>query len=228
MKTIVISFGDGRLLESAQAAVKRFSELNDVEGLVLNIHKLPNELSHPAWAKSCLWEQVPASVERVIWIDADIVPIRPIMDIIPDFEIPFCAVLDAPLAVQQAEWGDEPVRDLSSYFNSGMFVAHRSTEPMFKEWQSQAAKPDASPFWDQTPLNLLLPKYLKPGEIFALPQECNWVRGFGEIPPDVRMAHFAGWPSAWRNDVLRVFALLESEPVQGDRTERGALCIENW
>ena len=228
MKTLAVSFGDGRYLKPARAAITRFSRLNDVEGMVIDIEKLPNGLDHPAWSKAFVWNVVPADVERVIWIDADIVPIGPIMDIVPDFEIPFCVAKDTDRSRQTAEWGDPAVKELRTYFNSGVFVAHRSTEPLFAEWQAQATAGLRHPFMDQTPLNLLIEKHLTSGQIFELPPECNWLTPFGPIAPGVRMAHLAGWPPEIRMDVLRLFALIEDEPVQGDRIERGVACVDHW
>jgi lipopolysaccharide biosynthesis glycosyltransferase len=229
MKTLVVSFGDGRYLQPAQASVKRFSRLNDVEGMVLDINKLPERMEHPAWAKAWIWDQVPKDVERVIWIDADVVPVRPIMDILPDFPVPFAAVQDAKQSRQTAEWGNEKVEDLDVYFNSGVFVAHRDSEPMFREWREGSSVKSKQPFVDQTPLNLMLAKHLKPGEISELPKICNWIGGFGSFPQTVRMVHFAGLQKALRLDILRVFALTEEEDATNERYRaKGVVTVQNW
>ena len=228
MKTVAVAFGDGRFKEYATAAVKRFEKLNDVEGWFLDIESLPRGLKHPSWAKAWIWNAVPHDVERVIWIDADVVPVRPIMDVVPDFAIPFCGVRDIDISRQEAEWDQDEVRGLRTYFNAGVFVVHRSTERMFREWQKEAMIGSATQFIDQTPLNLLLAKHFKESEIHELPRDCNWLLPFGPIPADVRMVHFAGWPNEYRDPMLRLLTLLESKPVQGDRIERGVACVENW
>lgn len=230
MKTMAVSFGDGKYSEFAKAAVKRFQRLNDTEGMVLDIMKLPPALPYSPWAKAWIWDLVPKDVERVVWLDADVVPIKSIMDLLPDFEVPFCAVLDSVKGGRQvAEWYDESVVELPHYFNSGVFVAHRQTEAMFKEWQEAAFVVPQPPHWDQTPLNKLLAKHFSANSIYSLPPICNWMFSFGAVPNEVRIAHLAGWADVEaRMNVLRLFAMLAEEPTQTSRIERGAACAANW
>jgi len=226
MKTVVVSFGDGRHAEYAKVALRRFEQLNEVESWMLNIEALPRGLSHPTWAKAWIWESVPSDVERVIWIDTDVIPIRPIMDLIPDFAIPWCAVEDIEISRQEAEWDKERVEGVRTYFNAGVFVAHRSTEPMFRRLQEIALLGKRYQFSDQTPMNLLVDEMFGEEEFVKLPRECNWLLPFGDIPADVRMVHLAGAP--FRDTIIRLFGLLESSPAQGSRIERGASCVESW
>lgn len=230
MKTMVVSFGDGPYQGIAETVVHRFQRLNDVEGLVLDIMQLPNNLVHPTWAKAWIWDLVPDDVERVIWIDADVVPVKPMMDLVPEFDVPFCGVLDHPRATRQcAEWHNEAVLQLAHYFNAGVFVAHRKTEAMFKEWQAEMLEP-AVPYGDQTPLNLLLGKHYPANGLYVLPPICNWLGCFGLLPDDVRMAHLAGWTDAGaRMTTLRLISLLETQgSAQQGQVERGAACAANW
>ena len=230
MKTVVVSFGDGNYLEAAQTAVQRFSRLNDVEPVLLDIMQLPDRMPHASWAKAWIWDLIPDNVERAIWIDADVVPVKPMMDLVPEFDAPFCGVEDHPrIGRQCAEWHNEEVLQLQHYFNAGVFVVHRKTEAMFKEWQAEMLEPPV-PHIDQTPLNLLLGRHFSANEVYVLPPICNWLGCFGSLPNDVRLAHLAGWADKGaRMTVLRLISLLEAQGLaQEDQVERGAACAANW
>lgn len=208
MKTVGVTFGDGVFLPIAQAMAKRFSEVNKLEAIVLDIDRLP-PMDHASWSKSCMWDQLPADVDRAIWFDADVVPVAPIVDLLPHPEVQFAAVPDIYHGGrQEAEWVCPLVEDLPNYFNMGVFVANRSTAEMFEHARGRMYEFD----WvhiDQTATNLELFEHFRPGQIGELPRIANWMLGFGKIlPPDMRMLHLAGAKHAgYRFSVLHGFCL---------------------
>lgn len=195
MKTMGVTFGDGAFLEIAEAMAKRFSEINDLETMVLDIDPLP-PMPSGTWAKSCMWDQLPEDVDRVIWFDADVIPIAPITDLLPHPDVVFAAVKDLYHGGRQhAEWTCPEVIELPAYYNMGVFVANRETRPMFEAVRERMYQYD----WvhgDQTPTNLELFARFREGQILELPRSANWMMGFSDLaPPDMRMLHLAGQKS---------------------------------
>jgi len=229
MKTMAVSFGDGHLDVGAKFAVERFAELNDVEAMVMDAEKIPNNLNAAAYMKAWIFDAVPSDVERVVWIDADLIPIRSIIDVMPDYPIPFSAVTDAPKSRQIAEWDVPEVEEIRVYFNSGFFIAHREAEPVFEEWKKMAVDGVDRVYWDQTPMNLLVDKMLSPGDVFELPPTFNWLSSFGYMPEEVRMYHMAGWDKNEKVEVMKILeAITGKSTARESHIERGASCAAVW
>lgn len=208
MKTVGVTFGDGAFEEIAKAMAKRFEKLNGIETHLLDINKLP-AMDHAAWAKSCMWDQLPADVDRAIWFDADMIPIAPIRDLLPHADVKFAAVQDMYHGGrQEAEWDLEEVEGLDVYFNLGMFVANRECAPAFEAARARMNERTWT-HWDQTPTNLEVAKILPGSQIEELPRTANWMPGFSDIPPaDIRMLHLAGHQNAgYRFTLLRSFMI---------------------
>jgi hypothetical protein len=203
MRTLAVTFGDHFYQWIAKAFAKRFEELNGIEAMAIDPLKCPN-LEDPIWVKAWLWDLVPEDVDRIIWFDADNVPIAPIADLLPSFDYPFCAVLDLPETVQEAVWKAEEVRACDHYFNMGFFVAQRVTRPVFEDLKGYVDK-DLG-FADQSAFNVCLARYYDETDLGVLPKTCNWLQSSGATPNDIRMFHLAGMDGAVRLQVLRGFA----------------------
>lgn len=226
MRTVAVTFGDGAFRRIAAAMAKRFTALNEIEVILLDIDKLP-PMDHAGWAKTCMWDQLPADVDRAIWFDADMIPIAPITDLIPHPDVLFAAVPDMYHGGrQEAEWDIEDVIDLPTYYNSGLFVANRVTAPAFAAARARMNERTWS-HWDQTPLNLELHKILGEADVEALPRIANWMPGFSnQAPQDMRMLHLAGFPNGGlRFCLLNAFIIAFERLTAEELAEKGAaLC----
>jgi len=226
MKTMAVTFGDGNFSPIVEAMAKRFEKLNCIETMILDIDKLP-PMDHAGWSKTCIWDQLPADVDRAIWFDADMIPIAPITDLLPHPAVRFAAVADLYHGGRQsAEWDCEEVIGLPVYFNSGFFVANRSTEAAFISAQSRMNERTWT-HWDQTPLNLELHKILGENDYQLLPRNANWMPGFSTIPPaDIRMLHLAGFPDGGiRYCILHSFMIAFERLTAEELAEKGGALI---
>lgn len=226
MKTVAVTFGDGRYEPICQAMARRFETINGIRTVILDIDKLP-PMPHAAWSKICIWDQLEPDVDRAIWFDADMIPIAPITDLIPHDDVAFAAVPDMYHGGRQAaEWDYEEVVDLPVYYNSGLFIANRETVPAFDAARARMNDRDWA-HWDQTPLNIEIQKAISPARREEMPRSANWMLGFSSLPPeDIRMLHLAGMTS---KELL--YTLLHSYMIAFDRLtaeelaeKGGALC----
>lgn len=137
----------------------RFAALNKKQVMVVGRADLPPEalIGHPTYAKAWLWDIVPANVDRILFFDFDIIPLRA-MPLLPD--APFIAVPDA-------QWYIDRMRAMYPFFaatryvfNAGFFVAHRDTRKCFDQLKSFTVKLGFnSPYgstYEQTPFNHLI------------------------------------------------------------------------
>ena len=149
----------------------RFEMLNGRRMKVIRRSDLPKEAlrSHSQYSKAWLWDVVPDDVDRILYFDFDLVPLRPLPEI-PD--APFVAVPDA-------QWYSEAqaaryllLDDTAKYFNSGFFIAKRETRPAFEKLKALVERkhPNDTRPYDQTKLNLLIQSEY---EVAWLPRSCN-------------------------------------------------------
>lgn len=203
MRTLAVTFGNGSFQPIAESFARRFAALNGIKTLAVNPLDAP-ALEDPSWVKAWVWDLVPRRVDRIIWFDADCVPIAPVVDLLPSYDYPFGAVQDMESSVTEALRYCAEAKQCKYYVNAGFFFAGRATRPLFEEWKSMMQ--DGAGFRDQTALNLVLNLYYGPSDILFLPPTVNWMGGFGKAPSDVRMMHLAGWPEDNRRiQILRAF-----------------------
>jgi len=199
MKTMALTYGDGHFTTVREQVVARFRKLNPgIATRSLGPEDITFPLWHGTWAKLFVWDLVPSEVDRVICFDCDMIPMSPLTPFLPEDDVPFAAVPDiAGIREMEAASGAPEIAAVRCYYNAGFFVAHRSTEPMFRKMQ--AFMPAAGKvvktyrFFDQTPLNLVVDETLG-DRVTRLPPQLNWLFGaMGPSPKDVCMLHFAGW-----------------------------------
>jgi hypothetical protein len=210
MKTLAITMAhDESWLELARLMAARFERLNGLPCRILGPEAFArfespshsDEDRKPTWLKAHLWDEVEPDVERLIWIDADSIPLRPLGPL-PD--APFAARLDAGTvpekALQMPEWSDLPF-----YFNSGFFVATRETRPAFERLKTLRHHPVKGPSGgEQSWLNHCIHRLLPPERIAILPSEISYMYVDGDVPPGAKMIHFAGLYHK-RYETMRIF-----------------------
>lgn len=224
MSTLAVTFGNGSFQPLAETFARRFSALNGIDAMAIDPMDAP-PLEDPSWIKAWLWDLVPKSVDRVVWFDADCVPVAPVMDLFPSHDYPFGAVSDMDSSITEALRHCADAKSCQYYLNAGLFFARRVTRPLFDEWKSFLGK-DAG-FRDQTAMNIVLNRYYKASDICLLSPLVNWLGGFGKAPQNVRMLHLAGWENDKRRfQILRAFARVFEPVVKGICPREELLCVD--
>ena len=80
-----------------------------------------------------------------------------------------------------------------TYYNAGIWIARRTTEPLFRCLQELllgGVAAEYPQFYEQSFLNLLIQQM--PLRVVDMPRTWNWMGAFGEPPKDVMMIHRAG------------------------------------
>lgn len=190
MKTVAFTCGLGPARPWAERAARRFEELNGIETRALLAEHMPlrRSLRSPTWVKAFLWDAAPSDCERIVWLDADVVPRLPLGDL-P--EEPFSAVAELPDSVERERRAFPPARTLPRYFNAGFFVATRPSEPAFDALQKiMHRSPAYGLFLDQGWFNLCI--WTIAGEWREITPE--WCRPLvaGAAPVPARMIHVTG------------------------------------
>ncbi len=191
MKTLAVTAGLGPFAGFARRLASRFERLNGIHLRVIgprDVRRFGARLASPMLVKLLAWEVVPRDVERIVWVDADCVPIEPLGEI-P--RAPFAARSDFPGTREIAARTVPRAAGLKRYFNAGVFVATRRALPVFEELARDVALLPADLFGDQTFLNIEVERRL--GGFTELAPEWNW-RPDREGPPraGVKLLHVAG------------------------------------
>jgi hypothetical protein len=197
----------------------RFAALNKKKVLVVGRADLPKEalLGHPTYAKAWLWDVVPEDVQRILFLDFDVVPLRPLPEI-PDASF---------VAVPDAQWYVDRMRSMYPFiaktrhvFNAGFFVARRDTRSVFEQLKSFTVTLGCeNPYkesYEQTPLNHLVQSSF---EVHWLPRtfHCLAHTNYAEVS-DAYMLHFAGIPGNARWTLMQLLrSILGTRPIQDGR-----------
>ncbi|MCK6376013.1 MAG: hypothetical protein L6Q69_18205 [Zoogloea sp.] len=161
-------------------------------------------LPHPAWVKAFIWDFVPEHVERLVWVDADAVCIRP-FGTLPGAA--FSAVEDCDSTFKGERKKLTPVNECDRYFNSGLFVCTRQSRPVFDELKDMMFEREHGGCLEQSWLNILVQRRL--GGFDPMPRGCNWIPVCSpDKPGRLRVIHLAGWDMRYR--IPAIHALLES------------------
>lgn len=197
MNTAVITAGLGPYLRWARRMAARFDGLNpDLAPVRVvtdgDVRHLGRRLAHPMFVKFLAWRFAPVA-DRVLWIDADCVPLRALP---PGSSWPqgdFVARSDSPGTREKAERTCPEVAGVELYFNAGVFLASRRLEPVFEELADRAHDGEIAPdpFGDQSYLNVAVGRAL--GRYAELPREWNWRPEWdGEPTAETRLLHACG------------------------------------
>jgi lipopolysaccharide biosynthesis glycosyltransferase len=197
----------------------RFAALNKKKVLVVGRADLPKEalLGHPTYAKAWLWDVVPEDVQRILFLDFDVVPLRPLPEI-PDASF---------VAVPDAQWYVDRMRSMYPFiaktrhvFNAGFFVAHRDTRRCFDQLKSFLVTLGyENPYgtaYEQTLLNFLIQSSF---DVHWLPHtfHCLAHSNYTEVP-DAYLWHLTGVPGEARWVTMRLLqSILGIQPIQDRR-----------
>jgi len=211
---------DLEALAVVRRAADRFEKLNGVAPRILTDSDFAHiDHRHLAFMGAWLWDLVPREVMTILYYDWTMLPVRP---------------LDRPLTYQDVgEFAAVPCPDAARmkstfpflkktdlYFNTGLFVAHRSTKPIFdrlKAFCSTDSGMDGQA--EQVPFNLLVQLDCK---VTQLPASWNYmVLQADKTTPDARMIQFVGcMPRRWRI-IEGMLGLLELSEGQRDAETTG-------
>lgn len=196
-----------KLFYWAEKFVERFRRLNPELPVTIVTEEMIEQfhLKNPRGCKAFLWD-LPQSegAERVIWFDADMIPVKP-LGILPGDPANtsphaagalFAAVQSAPGVFPLLEEKFPLMANVRDYFNSGFFVARREARCVFELVKAffQHVSRSTGSFYDQSWFNLAVICCL--GSYHILGVEYNdSVSAYGETFLDqVTTAHLPGWP----------------------------------
>lgn len=176
----------------------RFEELNNIPVRTLtpaDVGDIKEKLVYPQFARYYGWNFVPEDVEYMIYMDTDLIPVKPLPELPTE---DFSAVSDIAVLNEDVKKQWALFKTAQCYFNSGFFIASRKMKPIFEEVllrQTTAHKAKWPWFHDQTLLNIEVQMALRVGRISVrmLPKEWNHLAIMDlETVKDAYMLHVAG------------------------------------
>ena len=154
------------VLQLVKRMIKRFERINHMPVHLIHGLNLKGEfLSGPAYAKYHAWQKVSSDIERIVYLDCDMIPLRPLP------ELPAADFAAAPDLQTRTDCVTEHwplIRRAGTYFNAGFFVATRKTEKIFERMllrQCHGIGPAMPWHVDQTMLNVEVQAAVEAGEI---------------------------------------------------------------
>ena len=177
------------MLEHAKRVVKRFEQLNDMPvQLVTASDAVALPLFDPHFARYFAWRLVPASVEKIIYFDTDILPLWPLPEL-PDVD--FAAVPENSKHADFMRAKTPMLKSVDAYFNSGFFIASRKTEAVFDRMVARQTSAKYGPkpqLWDQPLLNVEVQTAVCMNEITYQSLPLKWCSPHWELEPDMAPA----------------------------------------
>lgn len=154
------------------------------------VAKVYGVLNRQYWLKAYLWDFVPDNVERIVYFDADILPIAPLPEWFTKCEAPFSARKDINNTAMSQEGYYRPLfENIKYYFNNGIFIATRDAIPMFQALQKQVNNPIHASCVEQTWMNKYVNEML---ELNILPRSIGYLVDGEDEPDNVITRHYAG------------------------------------
>ena len=157
-----------------QWSAERFETLNNRHVHIVRREQFPSSAQavHKGYLYAWIWDVVPKTTKRVMFLSSYVVPLRPLPQI-PDAS--FVAARDAK-GYAEAVGFKYPIVARNGFFNKSFFVARRDTTPIFDQLKATAVdKSTADPThgdFGQTPFNLLVQSSL---DVTWLPHSCNTI-----------------------------------------------------
>jgi len=183
--------------ELEQWVAQRFEMLNGQRVHIVHKEDLPEDARavHPEYLLAWLWDVVPKDTQRILHVDTDIVPLRPLPDI-PD--APFVAASDCRGYVDRCATRYPVIATSDNFFNEGFFVARRDTQYIFEQLKAFSiyrSVPDTtSGGFLQMPINFLVQSSV---DITWLPHACNTIAidAHPDMSPGIIALHFCVLPN---------------------------------
>jgi hypothetical protein len=202
MKTVIVTAGSGGYRAWAARLAARAEQVNGVPCMDLSDVVRWDGLLHPSWVKTQAWAHVPADVDRIVWLDVDVFPVRrmPLEDLMDGFS----AVTEPPEVLAQEVQKLSALQGCSTYCNAGVFVCTRASERVLSDLGAKMREPVQGYYWDQSWLNVLLS-----GKYNVLPRTWNWMIDSDDPPAGVINVHAAGLGFHVQHKVLRALYAVE-------------------
>jgi hypothetical protein len=193
MKTVFFTADDGAFNDVVPKLYVRFQSLNKQELRVLtpqDFNRLGLRTIH--WVKAYLWDFVDSTVDAVGWVDADVIPLRPMEDLSVDGIRMAFRPPDHPITKQALK---DLRRALNfkrklTYCNAGVLLASRKAIPVFDRLKRYMREKPEIRFYEQSYLNLALAE--EGIRLDLWPSEYNWTPGLGPVHDGVVFWHFPG------------------------------------
>lgn len=188
MKTLGLSIGIGQ--HWSDAATYACTQMQKHTGIECRpIHDIPGLPAgwNPSWGKAWLWDFVPDEVERILFFDCDIVCIRPWTE----WQIAHPYLATREIYRNPVINAEIRAYGLQDYFNSGLFVCHRSQRQRLESIRDYG--PHYSAWIDQTAMNVVFADTWRP-----MPSHTNWLlmaetnRLVGALDARASCIHLAG------------------------------------
>ena len=194
--TVVATAGCGKFRQWAARLATRSTMLQGAPCLDLSDVADWSNLPHPAWVKARLWDMLPEGVDRVVWLDADVYPLRRmLLADVPD-DVYFAAM---PESCEPPDCEKKKMPSLTgTYYNAGIFVASRRSKSLFDVMKRKMHDLRQGCYYDQSWFNVLLG-----GKAYPLQTTWNWMIDSDDPPAGTMNVHAAGLGGESRWKVLR-------------------------
>lgn len=139
------------------------------------------------WMKAFLWCLCRSNTERIVYIDADILPIAPFPQYVLDATAPFSARPDND-GIGDNERSTHPTfKNIKTYFNNGFFIATVDSLLMFERMKQEVHNPVHGNCIEQTWMN----KYVdETCGLSPLPKAIAHIVDYEPEPEHVIMRHY--------------------------------------
>lgn len=157
------------------------------------------------WMKAFLWELARPDTERIVYIDADILPVQSFPDYVHAASAPFSARLDKD-GIGDNERGTHAIfNGIRDYFNNGFFIATRESMPVFTLAQKEVLNPVHGHCIEQTWMNKFVDETCGLAQV---PKGIAYIVDFEPEPENVIMRHYC-----FRNKMERFTADMARFPL---------------
>jgi len=190
MNMVGVTIGVGREYQAlAREAVASFRRHTGLDAITIT-GTPPGRRPHAY--KLWLWDVLPPNVDAFVWIDADTFTVRDWSPAEELAEYDFAAVFDLPSPAIRRDSRRYRI-EAARYFNSGLFLARRSTTPAFATARRLfIAERHHMSFVDQTALNVGVQR-TPDLRVRYLPREFNTICSpRAELPERPIILHRAG------------------------------------
>ena len=204
---------DHEAMAVVRRTADRFERLNGVAPRIFTGADIKHiEHRGASFTRAWIWDLVPSHVEMVLYYDWDMLPVLPLDRPLTYQDIGQFAAVHGPGAPYMGNVFPF-IKKTGVYFNAGLFVAHRSTKPVFDQLKAFCALDSGiGNQLEQIPFNLLMQLECK---VTPLPEAWNYmVLRADKTTQDARMIHFTGcMPQRWRiiDGMLDLLELAEGQ-----------------
>lgn len=189
---------DPEAMAVVRRVAARFEKLNGAAPQIITGEDIKHiEHKNASYVRAWLWDLVPGDVEMIFYYDWDMLPVRSLDRPLTYQDVgKFAAVRGMGTAHMKKVFPFLKKTDM--YFNAGMFVAHRSTRPVFDRLKAFCSlNKGIGHQLEQLPFNLLVQLDCS---VTRLPATWNYLVMREDVNvADARMIHFTGcMPGRWR------------------------------